>query len=446
MNDDILVLGAGVAGLTAARQLAERGARVCVLEARERVGGRIWTQRIGAPQCEGKGDGTLAIELGAEFVHGLPAESMSLLREAGLSALERHGQTLQFIDGQLVRPQSAPSGYEVLEQMERWLATQPPGFDLSFTQYLERVPPTPTARAGALAYVEGFNAADSRRISIASLSAQQRAEDADQGDRIFHVTGGYDAVPEYLRQRLEHAGGVLLLGHEVRRIEWKPGEVTVTGEDVSGRAFSRRASRAVITLPLGVLQAGAVEFAPAPAQVLEAAGQLAFGAASRMTFVFRQAFWRELTAPAVSPEIAADLQQLGFLFANEESPRTWWTPMPDPAPMITAWVGGPRAAVRHESWEEHCLTTLGRIMGKSASELRQMLVGAYSHDWTADRLAQGAYSYVPAGAMGASEQMSVPVEGTLFFAGEHTDLTFSWGTVHGAIRSGLRVARQLAVM
>jgi monoamine oxidase len=441
MDYDVLILGAGAAGLTAARQLAQRGARVCLLEARTRVGGRIWTEHLAAPD----GEGSMPVELGAEFVHGQPRETLALLREAGLSTYELDGRAMQFLDGRLLRPQSAPSGFAVLEQMQQWLQTQPAGFDLSFAQYLERMPPPQSQRRGAIAYVEGFNAADSRLIGIAALSAQQGAEDAEQGDRIFHVRGGYDALPRFLAQQFELAGGTLLLAHRVRRIEWKAGEVTMHGEDARGTAFRLRAARAVITLPLGVLQARAVQFAPLPAQALQAAQRLAFGPAFRMTLVFRQAFWRELGPPAVSPEVAVDLQELGFLFANDQSPRTWWTPMPNRAPMITAWAGGPSAAAPHESWLDRCLTTLARMMGQEASALRERLVSWHSHDWLSDPFTRGAYSYVPVGAMAASEQLSQPVEDTLFFAGEHTDLTFAWGTVHGAIRSGLRVARQLIV-
>jgi monoamine oxidase len=65
------------------------------------------------------------------------------------------------------------------------------------------------------------------------------------------------------------------------------------------------------------------------------------------------------------------------------------------------------------------------------------------HDWQTDRHSLGAYTYVPKGALHASEELSVPVEGTLFFAGEHTDITGHWGTVHGALRSGYRAAKQV---
>jgi phytoene dehydrogenase-like protein len=215
MDYDTLILGAGVAGLTAARALAERGARVCVLEARDRVGGRVWTQRIA------KSDGSaMAVELGAEFIHGLPQETWSLIRESKLTTYELQGRTMQFVDGRLMRPPSEPSGFSVIEQMQRWLQRQPKGFDATFMQYLEREPPAPELRKGAISFVEGFNAADSRVIGIAALDAQQRVEDAAEGDRVFHVRDGYDALPMYLKERFERAGGTVRLGHIVRRVHW----------------------------------------------------------------------------------------------------------------------------------------------------------------------------------------------------------------------------------
>jgi hypothetical protein len=78
-----------------------------------------------------------------------------------------------------------------------------------------------------------------------------------------------------------------------------------------------------------------------------------------------------------------------------------------------------------------------------SAELEQLLVAWYTHDWEHDEYARGAYSYVPAGALDAPDLMTAPVDGTLFFAGEHTDLEGHWGTVHAALASGARVAAGL---
>jgi Flavin containing amine oxidoreductase len=171
-----------------------------------------------------------------------------------------------------------------------------------------------------------------------------------------------------------------------------------------------------------------------------------------MTLMFRSKFWAGVDGPTVSGEVKAGLDRLSFLFTHGALPPTWWTPMPDTAAMITAWVAGPkvagiederRATGNADAFLELSLTTLANAFGLSMGYLRQLLVSWHTHDWQADPFALGAYSYAPAGAMEASENMAEPVEDTLFFAGEHTDTSGHWGTVHGAFRSGVRAAAQV---
>jgi monoamine oxidase len=170
---------------------------------------------------------------------------------------------------------------------------------------------------------------------------------------------------------------------------------------------------------------------------------MAMGSVVRVTLLFTSKFWQQ-------PE--PTLAHLSFLFASEEMPATWWTAEPDVAATITGWIGGPKAAVflqrvaargGSDALLVECLSTLARIFGRSSEELRRLLLSWHSHDWQHDEFAMGAYSYAPAGAIDASQRMTEPVEQTLFFAGEHTDITGHWGTVHGAIRSGIRAAGQV---
>jgi monoamine oxidase len=112
--------------------------------------------------------------------------------------------------------------------------------------------------------------------------------------------------------------------------------------------------------------------------------------------------------------------------------------------MLTGWVAG-RKANRLEIAElpETGLATLAGLFGGGLPELRKHLVRWHQHDWRVDPHSLGAYTYVPRGAIHASDELSIPVEKTLFFAGEHTDTSGHWGTVHGALRSAYRAAEQL---
>jgi monoamine oxidase len=416
---DVLVVGAGIAGLAAARALAEAGKLVLLLEARERAGGRVWT--IPAEGSE------LPVELGAEFVHGRPPELWKLIEEAGLRTYELDGRQICFEDGVLTEC-SRGDAFAVLEELSE------DARDLSFAEWIATKNLNEETALAATAFVEGFNAADARRIGTAALAKQQKAEDAIEGDRGFRIEDGYAALAAYLLKRFEEAGGIVCLSTLVEAVTWERGSVRIAAlRSADAQRMDFVARQCVITLPLGVLQAGRVRFDPEPVSVMQAAARLAIGSARRMTYRFRERFWQE-RAPEMS-----------FLFADEGMPRVWWTPSPHAVLQMTGWVGGPNAlGVRSdEDFARTGLRSLAKMFGIPESELHGLLIGWHTHDWPRDPLSLGAYSYAPKGALHASDAMTEPMEETLFFAGEHTDTTGHWGTVHGALRSGLRAAGQV---
>jgi monoamine oxidase len=418
---DVVVVGAGMAGLTAARSLAEAGLKVLVVEANDRIGGRIWTRHVGDD----------AIELGAEFIHGRPPELWALIKEAGLETYEREGTQICFEDGTL----SDCSGMmdEVFEPLEKLKKFK--GEDINFAEYLNREQIPVGERSPMIAYVEGFNAADHREISAASLGVQQKAEDASEGDHTYCLRDGYDQLPRYLSERITELGGKVLTGTPVQEIRWQQGWVKVASDP-----WSFNAPRAVITLPLAVLRNRSVQIEPLPIHILEAAGRLRMGQVRRFTLLFAEKFWE-----SIPPQPA--VHEMGFLFAFTEMPPVWWTPHPEMSHTITGWIGGPRSAALTgldvKMLADKACTTLGRIFGLRKERVQELLKGCYTHDWQYDRFALGAYSYVATGGLDASKQMTEPVADTLFFAGEHTDVTGHWGTVHAAMRSGLRAAEQI---
>jgi len=422
---------------------------VAIVEARDRIGGRIATEHVSIAGALN----SVPIELGAEFVHGLPQASWKLIDEAGLATYELSGNHLCYERGCLVAcPESDWDPTSVLEEMMGWLAAQPPGADVTFANYLDIAGIERRRGEQAAAYVEGFNAADANVIGVAALAQQQRAENAIQADRLFHIRAGYDAVPNFLRERFERAGGSVLTGRRVTEVRSSPGGVGLCGTDAQGAAFEFQARHAVITLPLGVLQSGSVEFRPPPREILLHAGRMAMGAVVRVSLLFDSKFWID---PAISTRRNGAARRFGdfsFLFAREELFPTWWTSMPDAAPLLTAWIGGRKALVLQRmmrartdpfAMRDECLRELATIFELPQQALENRLISCHAHDWQSDEFARGAYSYAPAGARDAAERMAVPVEGLLFFAGEHTDVEGHWGTVHGALASGERAARQL---
>jgi monoamine oxidase len=430
---DVLIIGAGVAGLNAARLLAEAGRRVAILEARDRMGGRIWTQSISRKH----GQPPIAVELGAEFIHGLPQDTWSLIKQAGLGTYEIEGPAFRFDGSRLAANEQQGAAERVLEDLTQWMRQQPSGSDLSFAEYLKGHALDPLAARAASNYVEGFNAADQDRISVAALAKQQAAEDAIAADRLFRIEGGYAALVNFLADRFIAAGGTLILEAPVKRIAWKRGAVSVKTAGPGGD-LQYQSKRAVITVPLGVLQAQTIEFVPSPADVLFHANRLKMGAVVRLSLVFKQKFWDP---------------GLNFLFAPTESPPTWWSPVPNDAPVLTAWAGGPKAgsllkligADRDASaLRDLSLSTLAKIFARPLSDIRKMLSSWHMHDWQSDEYARGAYSYVQVGALDAPDKIRIPVEDTLYFAGEHTDTSGHWGTVHAALATGSAAAGLVA--
>ncbi len=447
-------MGAGIAGLAAAVTLAEAGLRVTVLEASGRVGGRIRTVYPGGS----------TVELGAEFIHGKPPELLVLLRELGLHAIEREGTmihaaddgTLSTEDGQVLRRSAdvpahvraeeheshAEDPHDVMEQLRTW-CTAHPEQDLAFADWCAQQHMPDDARASAIGYVEGFNAADAREISVQSLATQQAAENSMEGETSLHLDGGYVQLTERLADRLQRAGGVIVFNQPASRVHWSRGQVRCAGGE-----HGYEATCAVITLPLGVLQAGDVLFDPPPADVLQQAARMRMGHVCRMSLVFRHRWWANLQPAAEA------LHRLSFLLPPDRrstpaDPRfgVFWTGYPSLDPVLTAWSGGPSAA-HFQHLDDHRIAHLACAQLEGIFRLPQgavldQFVSHHRFHWTEDPLSRGAYSWVAVGASDASARMAEPVDGTLFFAGEHTDTTGNWGTVHGALRSGLRAARQV---
>jgi monoamine oxidase len=481
MQSDILILGAGMAGLTAARTLAEAGRRVTLLEASSRVGGRIHTLR----------EANEIIELGAEFVHGKPPELWSLIEEANLETYELDGSMLTFEDGRLQSRDEEEEATPILDKLESLS-----GLDQTFAEYLAQHPIPEDQRSAVIGYVEGFNAADHRIISTHSLGLQQAAEEAIEGDRLFRIKDGYDRLPQFLAQKFTEAGGTLHLDTLVERIDWTPHHVRITARrngHQNAQPITFEATQAIITLPLGVLQQNSVTFSPTP-NALHQANRLRMGNVCRFTLLFREPFWKHLQpadlrnkssnkdrdrssdktaigpsdqtvilseggafaasveGPAVLPhqQIASEdspLANLSFLLSFASMPPVWWTPHPAPSNTLTGWVGGPRSAalanLTPDQLAEAASKTLAQIFSLNPADIRNQLISCHTHDWQRDGLTRGAYSYIAAGALDACSKMTIPAANTLYFAGEHTDTTGHWGTVHAAIRSGQRAARQI---
>jgi len=417
-SPDVLVIGAGAAGLTAARELSTAGLKTVVLEARDRLGGRIFTDHsLGFP-----------VELGAEFVHGRSPDIFELIKAKRLDVAEVAGEMRRKRNGIW-----GDSGWVMAEVNHLFENMPHDGPDQSFQQYIDGCRYSPETKQLALNFVEGFHAANPERVSVHWLVRTTSAEEKIDGETSFRIRHGYSGLVSGIAEGIDRQRFELLLNTIVTEIQWQPGAVTVV---TSAGTFE--APRALITLPLGVLQSGSVHFSPPlPAEKQAALIALQMGPVIRVSLCFRDRFWEEL------PE----MRNLSFLFTDDPHFPTWWSPNPLPYPILTGWAAGRYArelAGKSPDGLVRCaLESLGRILEIDQPALGSHLQCGFVHDWQADPFSRGAYSYVLTGGLGAPLELEIPLEETLFFAGEAANIEGHNGTVHGAIGSGKRAAAEI---
>ena len=438
---NVIVVGAGAAGLAAAAELGRAGLSVTILEARNRVGGRMFTQRD--PVCQAP------IEFGAEFIHGLPPEIWEPLQARKLKIEEVNGEPWCFRKGRL----SACDFFSEVEDILKKMDDHSP--DESFLNFLKRCcdsrddPKKQESYERALAYVTGFNAADPDRVGVHWLVQGMRAEEQIEGDRAFRAANGYQDLLDIFCGELSGAGVQIQTEVVVDSIRWSQGSAAVEAHRASESQMFE-AESVLVTVPLGVMKAsvydeGAVRFDPAlPRTKLDALTKLEMGKVIRVTLRFKNRFWDTIPAPGKQRKTLSDM---GFLFSDDEWLPTWWTIIPRKLPILTGWAPfrcAERLSGQSESFVvDRCLQTLSKLLNIGIDQITALLGAAYFHDWQNDPFSRGAYSYGAVGADGAQEALGRPVENTLFFAGEATDTTGHNGTVHGAMASGRRAAKEI---
>lgn len=428
-----MIIGAGAAGLACAAEIVRRSARsVIVLEARDRIGGRCDTRF--------HPDLLAPMELGAEFIHGASRPVLSLLKKSGGAVVQAEQTRWTGEEGKL--SQRADPLPEIRRAMRKSLSALKR--DVAFEEFLIRTLSqklSPIAVAYARSRVQGYDAADPLRISAREVVEEWTGGEG-AGGVVARPLGGYYALMKFLADQLIEPQARVQLATEVKTVTWRHGHVEIGGRFL-GRPFCANARQAVITLPVGVLKqplhaAGAVRFMPALTQKRAALKKIDAGTVVKVVLRFRSAFWEKLANRRY--------RNAAFLRSPHTPFSTFWTALPQRAPLLVAWSGGPPAArlLAHAPAKIVDLTieSLESIFGEHAA-VREQFLGSAFHDWLHDPYSLGAYSSLAAGGQGARETLAQPLRGTLYFAGEATDLSGEAATVGGALRSGQRAAREL---
>jgi monoamine oxidase len=415
----IVVVGAGAAGLMAASELARAGRQVTILEARDRMGGRIHP----LPETEFgyKAEG------GAEFVHGAAPVTRALMREAGLSLAPRHGTRWSARSGALtpaepVMPHADRFYRELLEVKA----------DLPVAEFLRArfaAPRYDELRRWVTRTVEGYDAADPGRFSTIALRDEWLARDDGEHGRIRE---GYGALIAYLETECRRHGAAVHLGAEVTAIDEDGGKIAVRSADGAGI----EADAAILAVPLPLLSE--IALPPSARQRAQAAADIGFGNVVKILLRFATAWWAEIAGRKMA--------DLSFLLSNAPVP-TWWTQFPDPYPVLTGWFAGPKAdtvsALGENELVEVALASLAEIFELPADRIRAMLVASRAINWGNDPFARGAYSYVTPETRAALPVLRRPDRDGIFISGEALYAGPDMGTVEAALASGQETARTI---
>lgn len=428
IDADIAVIGAGAAGLCAAAELCASDCSVVLVEARDRLGGRIYTRN-----CPGS---PYPIELGAEFIHGTARVTTELHRAAGVIAVETMGARITRHDGDWSRGQE---DFHDLERLMQRASALPK--DESVARFLEHssAGAAPQTIEMVRMMVEGFDAADPE---VASVKAIAEEWDGDSIEGQARPLGGYAALLSHLAQRLHAANARLMLGTLVESVEWGGAAVRLQARGAAG-ALSLTARRAIVTLPVSLLKAdaierGAVRFDPPLRAKQQALRGLNFGPVTKVVLQFRRPFWEQLHQ--------GRLREAGFMHTPAATFPTLWSALPLRLPLLTAWTGGPGAHALAGRGEgeviSEALMSVAAFLGVTRERVTDEFVAAHWHDWSNDPLSRGAYCYLNVNGQGAPAQLAQPLQDRLYFAGDATN-SEQTGTVEAALASGRDAARAL---
>lgn len=420
---DIIIIGGGASGLMAAKLLSAEGKKILLLEAKDRLGGRVYRVE----------DFSFPTEGGAEFIHGKLKTTFDLIKEAGLKKEKIKGKFCRHEKGKWHTTHDIVPHWDLLLKKLK-TCEKDTTIDIFLTEHFQ-AKKYETLRKQFRRYIEGYDAADPKSTSVIAIRKEMEAEDEDQ----FRPSPDYYALINFLKETFLKNNGIIKTGEPVIKI--------TRGKNIEAHTAAGKylCKKLIIAVPLGVLQCrenekSFINFPPILKNYISAAKKIGNGGVIKFLVEFDEAFWlekellneRKIPAPS-------------YIFADTIIP-TWWTQYPSKKPLLTGWVAGPSSFKMKNYYEkkfrELVLQSLSEIFSMPVSELEIRLKKMIVMNWNKETHFLGGYSYPTTETESAQKFIRQPFGNTIYFTGEYIAENFS-STVDAALQSGIYVARQI---
>ncbi|RZL17074.1 MAG: FAD-dependent oxidoreductase, partial [Pedobacter sp.] len=363
-RESIIIVGGGVSGLVAAGLLSSKY-DIVLLEAQRRFGGRICTTKIKTFP--------MLIEGGAEFIHGNALETFKLLKAANLKYTAVEGKVYRKHKTDLIPDEDRIEGWEeMLNQMGKVPK------DMTLNQFLHKFFAGESYRELRLqvsVFAEGFDLADPDKVSVKSLYEEWMHQSEDH-----RVDQGYSALVNFLVKDARKKDCKLITGAIVRSVEWQTQNVNIS--TIDGQVF--KANKCLLTVPLGILQSSdglSINFQPAISNYLTATTKIGYGKVIKVVLIFKSRFWKK---------------DAGY-FLGEGVFSAWWTQLPSSGPVLTGWVGGPKAEqlskLSGDFLLEEAIKSLSDLFQLDEMILKESLESWRIFNWQKQKSVMGGYSY-----------------------------------------------------